>query len=79
MHIRNNTPDNADAIYEFWADEELIVTRDGADLSGNTALQFNAVMLDGYWNGGSPVAQNSDYDNLVFSTERIGCNGLDAG
>ncbi len=30
-------------------------------------------MLDGYWNGGSPRAQNRYFDNFVVSTSRIGC------
>jgi hypothetical protein len=30
------------------------------------------MMLDCYWNGGSPRAQSRYYDNLVFSTQKIG-------
>jgi hypothetical protein len=31
------------------------------------------VFVENYWNTGSPVAQERYLDNLVVSTQRIGC------
>jgi hypothetical protein len=50
----------------------LIVERTGVDLRGKMKNKINEVMLDCYWNGGSPKAQNRYYDNFVISTKKIG-------
>jgi hypothetical protein len=42
------------------------------DLRGTTTQKINEVMLDCYWNGGSPKPQNRYYDNFVISTKKIG-------
>ena len=34
---------------------------------------INAVLVENYWNNGSPVVQERYLDNLVVSTQRIGC------
>jgi hypothetical protein len=73
MYVNNNTPGQADGTYRYWADSRLIIERTGVDLRGSTSFNFNEAMLDTYWNGGSPVAQNRYYDNCVISTERVGC------
>ena len=44
----------------------------GVDVRGNTQEKINEVMLDSYWNGGSPIAQNRYYDDFAISTARIG-------
>jgi len=31
------------------------------------------VFFENYWNDGAPAAQERDLDNIVVSTERIGC------
>ena len=38
-----------------------------------SAYGINAVFFENYWNTGSPVAQERYFDNLVVSTQRIGC------
>ncbi len=49
--------------------------RTGLNLRGAyTSTTINAVMLEGYWNGGSPKANlRRWYDNVVISAEPIGC------
>ncbi|MBN2004522.1 MAG: hypothetical protein JXA21_14295 [Anaerolineae bacterium] len=74
MEVKLNTPGQADGLYRFWADDELIVERTGVDLRGNTQDKINEVMLDTYWNGGSPKAQSRYYDDFVIATERIGAD-----
>ena len=73
MRVKKNTPGSSDGAYQFWADNSMIVNRQNVDLVGSTSYNFNEAMLDCYWNGGSPEAQNRYYDNLVISTQRIGC------
>ncbi len=77
MEIKLNTPGQADGLYRFWADDELIIERTGVDLRGNTQDKINEIMLDGYWNGGSPKAQNRYYDDFVIATSRIGADDFD--
>lgn len=73
MYVKNNTPGQTDGAYRFWVDDVMIIERTGVDLRGDTGYNFNTVQLDCYWNGGSPREQNRYYDNLVISTQRIGC------
>jgi hypothetical protein len=67
-----NTPGKPDGLYRMWADDSLIVERKNVDLTGSFNQLANEVMLDCYWNGGSPKAQNRYFDNFVISTQRIG-------
>jgi hypothetical protein len=72
MEVQLNTPGATDGLYRIWADDSLIVERTKVDLRGSENLHINEVMLDCYWNGGSPKAQSRYYDNFVISTKRIG-------
>jgi hypothetical protein len=72
MEVKLNTPGKADGLYRIWADSKLIAERTGVDLRGKTKNKINEVMLDCYWNGGSPKVQNRYYDNFVISTKKIG-------
>jgi len=73
MYVKTNTTGLADGAYRFWADGQMIIERTEVDLRGATSFEFNEVVLDTYWNGGSPVEQSRYYDNLVISTAPIGC------
>ncbi len=73
MQVKNNSAGNNDGIVRFWADDQLILERTDFNLSGNSGENFNEVMLDTYWNGGSPKQQSRYYDNFVIATSRIGC------
>ncbi len=73
MYVKTNTSGQSDGAYRFWADGEMIIERTDVDLRGSTSHEFNEVMLDTYWNGGSPVEQSRFYDDLVISTAPIGC------
>ena len=72
MEVKLNTPGETDGLYRFWADDELIVERTNVDLRGHTNYKLNEIMLDCYWNGGSPKAQSRYYDDFVISTSKIG-------
>jgi len=72
MEMKLNTPGAADGLYRLWADDSLIAERTGVDLRGSLTNKINEIMLDCYWNGGSPKAQSRYYDNVVISTQKIG-------
>ncbi len=72
MEVLLNTPGKKDGLYRMWADDELIVERLNVDLRGSDSCLINEVMLDCYWNGGSPKEQNRYFDNFVISTQKIG-------
>jgi hypothetical protein len=72
MEVMLNTPGETDGLYRFRADDVVIVERTGVDLRGNTNHRINEVVLDGYWNGGSPKAQSRYFDDLIISTAAIG-------
>ena len=72
MEVKLNTPGATDGLYRLWADDSLIVERTNVDLRGATTYKINEMMLDCYWNEGSPKAQSRYYDNLVISTQKIG-------
>ncbi|MHB1297852.1 MAG: Ig-like domain-containing protein [Gemmatimonadaceae bacterium] len=59
---------------ELWVDGVLDASKKGLNFLGSfDAYGINAVYLENFWNAGSPVAQERYLDNLVVSTQRIGC------
>ncbi len=79
-HIKLNTPGNDDGIFEFWIDETL--QQGSYDLNWHATwnndpenYKINTIMLENYWNAGSPVAQERYMDNFIISTAPIGCDG----
>lgn len=74
MHVKLNEPGVANGFAEFFADGESIGKKTGMDMVGAyEAYGINGMMLDTYWNAGSPKAQSRYYDDFVVSTEPIGC------
>jgi hypothetical protein len=76
MEVTKNTPGQSDGAIRYWVDGNLVIEKTNVDLVGSTGYNFNNAMLDTYWNGGSPKAQNRYYDNWVISKSRIGCSLL---
>ncbi len=75
MRVRLNTPGKGDGRITFWANGEIVLDRTGLDIRGAyTSTTINVAMIDTYWNGGAPQAGLKRwYDNVVVSTEPIGC------
>lgn len=72
--VRLNEPGAADGVFELWVDGSLDARADGLNWVGAyDDYGINALFLENYWNGGSPQAQERYFDQLVVSTERIGC------
>src|SRR5690606_16146937 len=44
-----------------------------------SAYGINALLLENYWNNGSPRQQERYFDNLVVSTQRVGCGDHNPG
>ena len=73
-HVRLNDPGRANGIQEFWIEDRLEARRDDLDFVRRyNAYALNAVFFENYWNDGSPREQARYFDNIVISTERIGC------
>ncbi len=72
MEVLVNTRGQTDGAYRLWIDDDIKIERTNVDLRGDTDDKINELMLDCYWNDGSPKAQNRYYDNFVVSKEKIG-------
>ncbi len=74
-HVRLNTPGAADGVFEFWIDGNLENTRSDLDWRGGyTEYGLNLVSFENYWNGGSVAELRRWFDDIVISTDRIGCD-----
>lgn len=72
-HLKLNAPGKQDGEAHLWVDGRLDAERAGMDFRGTyTGHAINAVFLEAYWNGGSPVEQKRWYDDFVVSTKPIG-------
>jgi hypothetical protein len=73
-HAQLNDPGQANGVQEFWIDGQLEARREGLDFVGTYAdYGLNAVFFENYWNSGSVQDQFRYFDELVISTEPIGC------
>jgi hypothetical protein len=73
-HVKLNDPGESNGIQEFWIDDSLEARREGLNFAGTyTEYAINAVFFENYWNDGSIKEQKRYFDNIVVSTERIGC------
>ncbi|MGQ0715383.1 MAG: Ig-like domain-containing protein [Gemmatimonadaceae bacterium] len=73
-HMQLNDAGLANGILEFWVNGTLQTRRRGLNWLGTfNAFGINAVFFENYWNGGPPQPQERYWDNLVVSTQRVGC------
>jgi hypothetical protein len=73
-HVKLNDPGQANGVQEFWINGKLEARR--ADLNfvaSYTDYGINAVFFENWWNSGSPQQQERYFDNIVVSTQPIGC------
>ncbi len=72
--VRLNDAGQSNGVFHLWLDGTTEVSRTDLNWVGAyDAYGINTVSLDNYWNDGVPQAQERYLDNLVVSTERIGC------
>ncbi len=75
-HVKLNDPGLSNGIQEFWIDGNLEARRDGLNfVASYTDYAINAIFFENYWNNGSPKLQERYFDNIVVSTQPIGCLG----
>ncbi len=73
-HVRLNDPGQSNGLQEFWINDSLEARRENLNFTGTyTEYAINAVFFENYWNDGSIRDQRRYFDNIVISTERIGC------
>jgi hypothetical protein len=73
-HARLNDAGQANGLFELWVNGRLDAQRSGLNWVGAyDEYGINAVLVENYWNNGSPVVQERYLDNFVVSTRRIGC------
>ncbi|MCI0399805.1 MAG: hypothetical protein L0Y67_05495 [Gammaproteobacteria bacterium] len=73
-HVKLNDPGQSNGIHEFWIDGALEASRTGLNfVNSYTTYGINAVFFENYWNSGSPKLQERYFDNIVVSTQAIGC------
>jgi hypothetical protein len=78
-HARLNDAGQSNGVFEMWLDDQLEARTAGLNWVGSySAYGINSILVENYWNNGSPVAQERYIDDLVVSTGRIGC-GTPAG
>lgn len=78
--VRVNDPGQSNGVFELWIDGNLEARVTNLNWVGSyTAYGINALFLENYWNDGSPRQQERYFDNLVVSTQRIGCGGQSSG
>jgi hypothetical protein len=79
MKVKLNDAGQRNGEIEYFADGGPIGSSINLDMVGSyDAYGLNGMQWDTYWNAGSPKAQNRYYDNLVISTEPIGCIDSDS-
>ena len=75
-YVRLNDAGLSNGIAKFWVDGHLEASSTNMNFVGSYSdYGINAVLFENYINNGSPQAQSRYWDNLVVSTQRIGCLG----
>jgi hypothetical protein len=73
-HVKLNDAGQSNGKFEFWINGQLQASRSDLNwVGGYSAYGINVVFFENYWNNGSPKAQSRYFDNIVVSTEQIGC------
>jgi uncharacterized protein YjdB len=73
--VRLNDAGQSNGVFQLWIDGREEAISSGLNWVGSySAYGINSVLLENYWNNGSPQAQERYFDNLVVSTQRIGCS-----
>ncbi len=73
-HMQLNDAGQSNGVLEFWVNGTLQARQANVNwLGAFNAYGINALFFENYWNGGPPQAQERYWDNLVVSTQPIGC------
>jgi hypothetical protein len=79
-HVRLNDAGQSNGVSEYWINDRPEASRTGLNfVKSYAAYGINAVLFENFWNdGASPRVQERYFDNVVISTQRIGCGSAPA-
>jgi hypothetical protein len=73
-HAKLNDAGQSNGVFETWINDTLDARATGLNFLGSySAFGINAVFFENYWNAGAAQPEERYFDNLVVSTQRIGC------
>ena len=73
-HMKLNDVGESNGVNELWVNDALEAQATTLNWLGIfNDYGINAVFFENYWNDGSPATQERYFDNIVVSTQRIGC------
>jgi trimeric autotransporter adhesin len=79
-HMRLNDAGLSNGVFELWIDGGVQARKTGLNwLGGFSLFGINAIFFENYWNSSAPEEQSRYFDNIVVSTERVGCGGGSGG
>jgi uncharacterized protein YjdB len=74
MHMKLNDAGQTNGVMELWLNDQLEAQKTGLNWLGTySTYGINAVFFENNWHSASPVQQERYFDNVVVSTQRIGC------
>ena len=75
VHVALNDPARTNGRFSLWIDGVLSAQASGLNWLGDfQAFGINTVMIESYWNAGTPAAQSRYIDSLIIAEQRIGCH-----
>jgi hypothetical protein len=73
-HMRLNDAGQSNGVFETWINDTLDARASNLNFLGSySTYGINAVFFENYWNAGAVQPEERYFDNLVVSTQRIGC------
>ena len=73
-HVRLNTAGQSDGLFELRINTQLEASKTNMNWLGSySAYGLNAILLESFWNAGSPASQDRYFDDFVVSENPIGC------
>jgi len=73
-HAKLNDAGLSNGAFELWIDGALDAQETGLNWVGSfSAFGINAVFVENFWNAGAPQVEERYFDNIVVSTQRVGC------
>jgi hypothetical protein len=71
---RLNDVGQTNGVFQLWINSTLETQRTGLNWLGSfPSYGINALFLENFWNAGAPQPEERYFDNLVVSTQPIGC------
>jgi hypothetical protein len=73
--VKHNTPRQNDGRIRIWIDDAVVLDHSNVRLRDD-ATSWNAIQLNGWYDGAVPRDQSSWIDQIIVSTQRIGCGSV---